>query len=89
MLYWKRKWKECLLKIEIVDNGIGINSDNLNTIFDPFVLKTADLARTNVGTGLGLTIAKKTVDLFNDTIEIESEIGIGTKVSISIPLEKK
>jgi two-component system CheB/CheR fusion protein len=81
--------KECLLKIEIVDNGIGINTDNLNTIFDPFVQKTADLARTYGGTGLGLTIAKKTVDLFNGTIEIESEIGVGTKVSISIPLEKE
>ena len=81
--------KECQLKIEIIDNGIGINSENLKNIFDPFVQETADLARTYGGTGLGLTIAKKTIDLFNGSIEIESELGIGTKVSITIPLEKE
>jgi K+-sensing histidine kinase KdpD len=71
-------------KIEIIiqDYGSGIPSDIKEQIFSPFV-KSSQVFN-NESIGLGLSIAKKALDLLKGNIEIESEINIGTKVKIVI-----
>lgn len=72
----------------IEDNGIGIEAENLETIFEPFIQQTDDYARTFGGTGLGLTVTKKTVDLLKGNIRVESEKGKGTKVKVQLPFQQ-
>jgi len=76
------------LSIRISDTGIGIPSDKLRNIFNPFSL--VDLYLTTVGntTGLGLTLAKRYVDFLNGEINVTSTIGKGTTFSITIPVEE-
>lgn len=65
--------------IEIEDDGTGIDHGDLATIFDPF------FTTKSLGTGLGLTNARKVVELHGGAIEITSEPGVGTTVVINIP----
>lgn len=69
------------------DNGIGMSEDFLERIFEPF--ERAEDVRINKinGTGLGLTIARNIIQMMGGDIEIESEQGIGTIVTVTIPLK--
>ena len=74
------------LKLEIIDNGHGITKDKLASIFRPFN-KSRKLAIVNQeGSGLGLPITKTLLDTHDGTININSNIGKGTTVAISLPL---
>ena len=74
------------LKLEIIDNGHGITKDKLASIFRPFN-KSRKLAIVNQeGAGLGLPITKTLLDTHDGTININSNIGKGTTVAISLPL---
>jgi len=70
---------EEFVKIEIMDTGIGISSENLDKIFEPY------FSTKETGTGLGLAIVKKTVDDHNGTIEVESKLVKGTKFTVRLP----
>lgn len=72
---------------QIVDEGIGIPDADKTQIFTSF--SRASNVGTIAGTGLGMSIVKKSVDLHGGTIEIESNIGIGTQVRVKIPLDLK
>jgi two-component system sensor histidine kinase HydH len=73
--------EEDFIKIEIKDTGSGINSENLNKIFDPyFTTKTK-------GTGLGLAIVHNIVDAHNGQIKVRSVAGQGTTFTIIIPVK--
>jgi len=76
-----------LLRIEVSDTGIGIPTNHLNTIFTSFKQGDSSISRKYGGTGLGLTIVKKTTELMNGKIEISSNTGEnhGTKVSVILP----
>jgi len=69
--------------IKINDQGMGIPQENLVYIFEPFF--RADNTRTIVGTGLGLTIVKNSVDLHMGRITVESQEGDGTTFTIYLP----
>ena len=71
---------------EIRDNGIGMSRDFQNHMFDSFVQEHDNPARArNIqGTGIGLSIVKKMLDLMDGTIAVKSEIGKGTSISCSI-----
>jgi len=70
------------VQIKITDNGTGIDSENLNKIYDPF-FTTKDPGK---GTGLGLSIVYTIIQEHNGTIEYKSNKNIGTEVSISLPV---
>ena len=69
-----------LLTIEIKDTGIGIHSENLNHIFDPYFTTKSS------GTGLGLAISYNIIEAHNGKIHIESDSSKGTIITIHLPL---
>lgn len=72
---------------EISDTGIGIGKEYLEHIFEPFTQEEGG-ARTNYqGTGLGMTITKKLLDRMGGTIQIESEVNLGSVFTVVLPLE--
>jgi len=74
-----------MVKIDICDNGIGIEEKHLNHVFEMFYRATDK----NVGSGLGLFIVKETIEKLKGTISITSEINKGTKVHIELPNLKR
>ncbi len=69
---------EVVLQFEVADTGIGIPADDQRRIFAPFTQEDASTTRLYGGTGLGLTIAAKLVELMGGRIWIESELGKGS-----------
>jgi two-component system, sensor histidine kinase len=78
----------CFIELCVSDTGIGIPADKIDTVFAPFVQTSNDTARKYGGTGLGLTIVKKIIDLMNGEVYVESEFGKGSKFRAIIPLRK-
>jgi nitrogen fixation/metabolism regulation signal transduction histidine kinase len=70
------------ITFEIKDTGIGMEKEMLNRIFDP------DFSTKDVGTGLGLPIAKKIIEDHGGSIKASSEENKGTKISIKLPLQE-
>lgn len=68
--------------LEISDTGCGIGKEQLAHIFEPF------FSQQEGGTGLGLTLVKKIVEDHNGNVSVKSQEGIGTTVSISLPIFK-
>jgi signal transduction histidine kinase len=68
---------DCLIEIE--DTGCGINHENIKKIFNPF------FTTKEKGSGLGLSIVRKTIEGHGGTIALESEEGVGTKVKVHLP----
>lgn len=69
------------------DNGIGMSPEFLKRIYKPFE-RAEDVRVSKVqGTGLGLTISRNIIHMMNGDIEIESELGVGTIVTITLPLK--
>ena len=68
------------------DNGIGIAKEDQKEIFRPFRQLEGSLSRQYVGTGLGLTIVKKLVELHGGSIIVESKIGKGSTFTLTIPI---
>jgi PAS domain S-box-containing protein len=78
--------KAVLLHFTVVDTGIGIAADKLRAIFNPFVQADGSLSRKYGGTGLGLTIASRLVEMMGGRIEVASAVGQGSTFSFSILL---
>ncbi|MFH2085762.1 MAG: HAMP domain-containing sensor histidine kinase [bacterium] len=76
-----------VIKIIISDRGVGIQENDIPHIFDRFY--RADLARSENGYGLGLPIAKQIIEEHHGTIDIESTIGKGISVIITLPYSAK
>lgn len=76
-----------LLEFRCKDNGIGMSKDFIQHAFDLFAQEDSSSRSTYQGTGLGLSIAKKLVEYMHGSIQLESEKGIGTMVSIQIPFK--
>lgn len=70
------------VKIEFIDTGLGISQENIGKIFDPFFTTKA----VGKGTGLGMSISYRVINDHNGTINVESEIGVGTKFTIVLPI---
>ena len=74
--------------IKISDTGIGIPSDRLDDIFLPFTQLESSRVRSHDGSGLGLPLAKRFIELHDGTITIDSEKGRGTAVILRLPRER-
>jgi two-component system sensor histidine kinase VicK len=73
--------------IVVMDNGVGIPEKELSRVFERFFRVDRSRSARNVGgTGLGLSISRQIIDRHGGSIEIESQFGRGTKVSIILPL---
>jgi signal transduction histidine kinase len=84
-----RSWAEGeQIKIEITDTGIGIRAEDLEKLFNPFVQLENSLVRKFEGSGLGLSISKKLVDMLNGTIAVQSQAGKGSTFILSLPVDK-
>lgn len=76
------------VKIEVVDNGKGIDIDNYNKIFNPFFSTKFKTEEKFGGTGLGLSIAYRIIDRHGGLLEFDSEKGRGTIFSIYLPVKQ-
>ncbi len=74
-----------ILRIEVSDTGIGISEDDQKVIFDEFKQINSSSQMKNKGSGLGLSICRKYVDLLNGFITLRSEINKGTSITVSLP----
>jgi signal transduction histidine kinase len=77
------------LKLAVADSGIGMTPAALEHIFEEFQQAEKTTASKYGGTGLGLAIVKKFVNLMGGEIVVESEIGQGSKFTITLPMELK
>ena len=79
---------ENTIKIEIIDTGIGIDSKKINSIFESFTQEDLSITRKYGGTGLGLTITKQLVDLFEGNISVSSDKTKGTIFTLFFTFKK-
>ena len=70
----------------VSDDGIGIASDRLEGIFDRFVQADASISRKYRGSGLGLSLVKKTAEMLGGTVRVESEAGVGSTFTVTLPV---
>ncbi|TAL69913.1 MAG: PAS domain S-box protein [Bacteroidetes bacterium] len=80
--------KEFVL-LEVRDTGIGVHEKDYDTIFDEFRQASEGLNRGFEGTGLGLTLTKKYVELLGGTIKVRSKLGEGSTFTVSLPVYDK
>ncbi len=73
------------LQINVIDTGIGIATENLLSIFEEFKQADSGTSRRFGGTGLGLSIAKKYTSMLNGTLNVKSDLGIGTTFTLTLP----
>ena len=73
------------LVLRVQDSGIGIQEDDVQRIFEPFVQVEGALNRSHQGTGLGLPLVRKIMSLHGGTVELTSEVGEGTEVKATFP----
>jgi two-component system cell cycle sensor histidine kinase PleC len=79
--------KDDTISIEVKDTGIGIAPKDLARALSPFGQVDSELARRYEGTGLGLPLTKKFVELLGGKLHLESEVGKGTTVTVTLPAE--
>ena len=72
--------------ISVMDHGVGIPKEELKKIFDKFYRVSTAKTRETRGTGLGLTLAKHIVEAHGGTIEVESEVGKGSRFRVRLPI---
>ncbi|WP_051694048.1 ATP-binding protein [Desulfohalovibrio reitneri] len=76
------------LLFEVSDTGIGIREEKLGRIFEPFTQAEGSMSRRFEGTGLGLGIVKRLVQLMGGSVSVDSEVGKGTSVYFSLTLDR-
>ncbi len=80
---WEAREKE--IAIWVADDGVGIAPDDLPHVFEPFYRGDRSRSRRRGGAGLGLSLARAVVEAHGGTIEVESELNAGTRVTLRLP----
>jgi PAS domain S-box-containing protein len=73
------------VQFSVIDTGIGITPENLQNLFQPFVQIDSALNRQYEGTGLGLSLVKRLVELHGGRVDVHSQVGVGSRFSFSLP----
>ena len=81
----QKKKNGCVVKIKVMDTGVGVPSDKLDKIFESFSQADASVTRKYGGSGLGLTIVKQLVEIQLGTIEVRSEEHKGSDFIVKLP----
>ena len=76
------------LQISVCDTGIGIAQEDIGRLAQPFAQIETQHAKAQAGTGLGLALTKSLVELHGGVLDIESEPGLGTTVSFTLPVKR-
>jgi PAS domain S-box-containing protein len=74
------------IEMSVIDTGIGIAPDQIKRLFQPFVQVESALNRSYNGTGLGLALVKRLVELHGGEVRLTSELGVGSCFTIAIPI---
>jgi CheY-like chemotaxis protein len=69
----------------VIDTGIGISAENIQKLFQPFIQIDSALNRQYTGTGLGLALVKRLVEIHGGNVELTSEVGVGSCFAINLP----
>jgi hypothetical protein len=77
------------ITLSVVDTGIGIEPENMSIIFDAFRQVDTGITRVQEGTGLGLNITKKLVEMMGGSIHVKSEWGKGSTFTVILPKIKE
>lgn len=72
------------IHFEVLDTGIGIPEEKIETVFDSFAQGSIEINRKYGGTGLGLTIVKKLIDILGGKIKLESKVGKGSSFTFDL-----
>lgn len=83
---YNRAYQE--LSVVVVDQGIGISEEQQGKIFEAFSQAEANTTRQFGGTGLGLAICSLLVELLGGHLDVESELGVGSRFSFSLPIKE-
>ncbi|TYQ27291.1 PAS domain S-box protein [Pseudanabaena sp. UWO310] len=73
------------VQIKVIDTGIGISPENIDKLFQPFIQIDSALNRQYEGTGLGLSLVKRIVELHGGQVSLVSEVGVGSSFTITLP----
>ncbi|CAI4391241.1 BCE_3a_G0026920.mRNA.1.CDS.1 [Saccharomyces cerevisiae] len=80
--------KTWVISIEVEDTGPGIDPSLQESVFHPFVQGDQTLSRQYGGTGLGLSICRQLANMMHGTMKLESEVGVGSKFTFTLPLNQ-
>ncbi len=81
--------EETWMVFEVEDTGIGMSDEQQERLFQPFVQAEASITRRFGGTGLGLALCRRFCDMLGGSIEVESELGKGSKFIVSLPNQRE
>ncbi|MFQ5586741.1 MAG: ATP-binding protein, partial [Thermodesulfobacteriota bacterium] len=75
------------LQVSVIDNGKGIKKEDMNLIFKEFKQLDSSTTRGHEGTGLGLALTKRYIEMQGGTITVESEYGKGSNFTFRLPVD--
>ncbi|WP_128083020.1 ATP-binding protein [Collimonas arenae] len=78
---------KAILRVAVIDTGIGVSDDQKKRLFQPFSQADSSTTRRYGGTGLGLVICRELIEKMGGTLQLQSEVGVGTSIAFSIPVE--
>lgn len=76
-----------VMEIKVIDTGIGFDPKLLQHLFEPFIQADSSYSRKNGGTGMGLAVCKRYCELIHAQIEVHTEAGRGSCITVQLPCE--